>query len=893
MHSPALAIREAGLIHHSKITVPPFGGVSRPLLVDRVDQGTRGRLTVLSAPAGWGKSTLLAEWAACTPMPVAWVSLDSVDTTPERLLRLLVAALDRVIPFRFEDVATMLRTSAPAVMDQADDALLASLDGLPETTAIVLDDAHLLDSADVQRLLTRIIERAPESVRLLLAIRGEPRLPLARLRSAGAVTMVRAGDLAFSVADARALLAGGPAGALDERGLELLVERTEGWAAGLRLASASLQASRDPRPALERLRGTHRDIADYFCEEVLSRLDPGLHDFLVETSILDTLSAPLADAVTGAANARERFAEAAAADLFLVPLDDERTWYRYHTLFRDVLRARFEMLPPSRQAELHALAATWFERHGMVREGMRHALAAGDVDRTVALIARHADTLMYECGESRFLIDTIEELPGELMDTRPDLMRVYAWALTSAGRIDQAERLLERACLRLEASDTGLDGISTAKRQAQLSAVQARVAAYRGDHRATLTFGHRALDALDPVRHGQIIADVMLSMGFAERALGRLDEAAATFREAARLGRQHHNAQAARWGVRYLALTRMSQGRLTEALAIVDEDLDRVAASEGDGGGLLAALLVTQAEILFQRHELAGARAALDRAFPLIQRDGDAKMLMNAYVAMGMLLQAEGEPEWATEKMRRAEEIFPATSHRAWAAWCALAQGDLAAAERWARSSGFSLDDEPDPSRGEFEQLTHARIMAAIGPQAGLVLVERLLRHAERAGRMGEAIELRLSQALAQARLGDQSGAFRSLREAVAHAHREGYVQVFLNEGPPMRALLRELARNREALDEAGRGFVLELIACFPMREDVANGIATLDEPLTARQLEILHLLAQGHSNREIADELYIAEGTVKAHMHQIFGKLMARNRTEAVANARDLDLIP
>jgi LuxR family maltose regulon positive regulatory protein len=891
MHSSALALREVSLIHHSRITAPPFVGVSRPHLVARVDQGTRGRLTVLSAPAGWGKSTLLAEWAARTPMTVAWVSLDPFDVTPERLLRLLVAALDRVIRFHFEDVATMLRTNAPAVMDQADDAFLASLDGLPDTTAIVLDDAHVLETAGTQRLLTRIIERAP--VRLVLAVRGEPRLPLARLRAAGAVSMIRAEDLAFSVADARALLLDGPGAALDKHGLELLVERTEGWAAGLRLASASLWTSRDPRPALERLRGTHRDIADYFGEEVLSRLEPGLHDFLVETSILDTLSAPLADAVTGSANARERFADAAAADLFLVPLDDERIWYRYHALFRDVLRARFDMLPSARQGELHARAVSWFEGQGMVHEAMRHAVAAGDLNRTVDLIARHADTLMYQCGESRFLIDAIEELPDELLDTWPDLLRVYAWALTSAGRIDQAERLLERACDWLDESETGPGGLSVAKRQAQIAAVQARVAAYRGDHRATLTFGHRALDALDPVWHGQVIADVMLSMGFAERALGRLDEAAATFRDAARLGRQHRNAQAARWGVRYLALTRMSQGRLIEALAIVDEDLDRVAAGEGDGGSLHAALLVTKAEILVQRHQLAPAREALDRAFPLIQRDGDAKMLMNAYVAMGMLLHAEGEPERAREKMRRAEEVFPATAHRAWAAWSALAQGDLATAGRWAHSSGFSLDDEPDPSRGEFEQLTYARIMAAIEPEDGLVLVERLVHAAERAGRLGDAIELRLSEALARARLDDRAGACRSLREALVHASREGCVQVFLNEGTPMRALLRELARDRNALDEAGREFVLELIACFPTPDDAPNGVAALDEPLTVRQLEILQLLAQGQSNRQIADQLFIAEGTVKAHMHQIFGKLAARNRTEAVANARELDLIP
>jgi LuxR family maltose regulon positive regulatory protein len=672
--------------------------------------------------------------------------------------------------------------------------------------------------------------------------------------------------------------------AIGDNALAQLVARTEGWAAGLRLVALSLTGSANPGAVLERLRGTHRDIADYFCEEVLDRLDPGLVQFLVETSTLDTVSAPLAAAVIGTDAGDDRFAQAVTSGVFMIPLDDERTWYRYHALFRDLLHTRLMAIPVERRNELALRASAWYEDHGLVHDSMRQALAAGDIDRIAALVERHADDLMYETGDAAFLVDVIEELPRDLVAGRPALLRVHAWALTMTGRIDQAERLLRRGCEVCQDLD-----------EAHLLAVQARLAAYRGDNRATVTFGRKALDHFDVLTDGRLIADVTLSMGFAERAMGHVDNAAETFREAARLGRQHRNGQAARWGVRYLALARIAQGRLGEALAIVDEDLDRLDISNGDGGSHRAALLVTRAEILTARNQLDDAHAALDPAFAMIQRASDAKMLMNAYVARAILAQAEGDLATARDKARRAEELFPPVIPGTWTATIALAQGDLATAERWATSTGYSVHDEPDPTRGEFEQALHARILAALDKPGSIDLLDRFARSAKQADRLGQSIALRVSQAMALARAGKQVAADQVLCSAIVDASRDGHIQVFLDEGPPMRAKLREALRSRDALSDECRAFALDLLGRFPVAGSQEGPVAApgLADPLTARQLEILHLLADGRSNREIADALFIAEGTVKAHMHQLFGKLVARNRTEAVANAREHSLIP
>jgi LuxR family maltose regulon positive regulatory protein len=441
-----------------------------------------------------------------------------------------------------------------------------------------------------------------------------------------------------------------------------------------------------------------------------------------------------------------------------------------------------------------------------------------------------------------------------------------------------------------------MDG--NAEWQGLLTAVQARLAAYRGDHRATVTFGDRARQLIDPVVQPQVTSDILLSQGFAWWSLSDLDNAALAFAEAARLGRAHGNDQAARWGSRYGALARLAQGRLRDAEAIVLEDLARIEV-EQELSATRAALLVTRGELAIERGQLARARQDIHEALPIIQQVGDAKTLMNALVALGTMYQYEGNPDAAREKLRRAEDVFPQSGVRGWrVALLDLRFGDAGAALRWARSSGFCLEDEADLSRGEDEQLAYARIMATLEPSPTVIeLLERLLAEAEATGRYRRVLQVQLLLAGTHARCGNRPAAQSSLAAAIGYARAEGFIQVFVADAADLLPLIREIVRDRPGVDEHDRQFARDLIARMavsnvPGLESDAASQAGLPEALTTRQLEILRLMAEGQSNREIAAALFIAEGTVKAHIHQITGKLLARNRTEAVAAARSLNLL-
>lgn len=866
------------VMRQSKITVPPVNGISRPRLVEQMHAAVEARLLVVSAPAGWGKTTLVAEWAHQAELPVAWVSLDEADNDPLRFFQAVAAALDHIHPMRLDDVLAMLRSPDLVGEEAIDEAILAAIEELPGPTAIVLDDFHLLTGSEQMRSLARVVERMPEWVHIVVTTRGEVRLPLARLRAAGAVTSIRATDLAFTIDETRELLEDRGLPSCGDEVVTQLVERTEGWVAGLRLASLSVQSD---LAAVERLRGTLPDISSYFREEVLSRLDPQRYRYLVETSVLDQVCAGLAAEVTGIPGS-QRWLHEETTDVFLIPLDSEHRWFRYHPLFRDVLREEFSLLPWSRQAEVHRLASGWYERNGQVVEAIDHALLAGDTQRAEFLISAAADTLMFSCGRATQLVEWIDQLPDACLKCG-DILRVQAWALTSLGRLDQADRLLQQA-LRVENLDPESEGL--------LLAVQARLAAYRGDHAATITFGERAKVLLDPLRQPRVAGDILLSMGFAWWSLGDLDRATEAFAEAARLGRLHGNDQAARWGSRYGALARLAQGRLREAEAIVEEDLARLDASQ-TSSATRAALLVTRGELLIERGDLVAARANLDEALPVIQREADAKTLMNAYAAFGVLYAMEGNFEAATEKTRRAEDVFPQTI-RGWRqARLDLVQGNHLAAERWARRSGFTVDDAADRARGEDEQLTFARIMVEIDPSPATVgLLERLLDEAESDGRYFRALQVLVMQAVVHQRLGNILAAQEALCQAILRARMEGFVKVFVAHGQDLAPMLRDLLRSRE-MPDGDRQFMRDLLARMATSADPAETSSpVMAESLTSRQLEILRLVAAGQSNRAIADTLFISEGTVKAHVHQITGKLLARNRTEAVATARSLQLI-
>ncbi|MBA2246598.1 MAG: hypothetical protein H0W23_00600, partial [Chloroflexia bacterium] len=680
----------------------------------RIKEHVRGKLTVLSAPAGWGKTTLLSEWAAQSASVVAWISLDREDNTPTGFFRSLVGSVNRVHPGRLDDVWAMLRSPEPAPNEQVVMAILERLEEPVDDTVIVLDNYQRIEREDIHRSISVLLEFLPPWLHLLISSRGEPSIPMARLRVQGDVATLTATDIRFTVPEAEAVFAQLGVTGTHRQEIDTLVERTEGWIAGLRLAALSLRSQNDRPAVIARFTGTHRDIADYFAEEVLAHLPDDLRLFLLQTSILDEVCAPLADAVTGRTDGRLMLERLGETNLFVMPLDTNRELFRYHGLFHDLLQAELARTSPRFVPELHVRAARWYEVQGLRFEAGQHALRTDDPDTAIAIIDRIVDPLMMGCGATNTVIQWLEQLPRRILPDYPRTLRWYAWALTLANRADDAEVLvihLDRTYL----SEGPRDDLGRVL-EAELSAIRSRIAAYRGDHRATIAHGELALVQLDPIRKQSVRADVVLSLGYAHRALGDPTVAAVHFRQATQLGQASGNFNAALWGMRYLAATLVWQGQLREADALIERELARLGAMGREPGTLEAALLIGRGDIAYEKNDLKGSRVATEAAIPLIQEGGDAKMLMNALISLAMLDGAEGNFTSAAANVRRADSIFGGLFTRAMGARIALLSGNLLEAARWARTSGFDIADDADFARGEAEQTIFARIMLVTDP---------------------------------------------------------------------------------------------------------------------------------------------------------------------------------
>lgn len=875
------------LVARSRISAPRSIPLARPELQASLDEGVRRGLVLVSAPAGWGKSSLLTAWSQETALPLAWLSLTPRENDPVQFMRAFAAALDGVTPARLDDVQAMLRSPEPLPATEVAAVLLESVQGDGHEIAVVLDDFHVIDHPGILAAVERIIFSLAPTLRLIIATRADPPWPLARLRVSGALTEIRAGDLRLTAPEARAMLQEMP---LTDAAIATLVERTEGWAAGVRLAGLAAARHANPELMLANLRGTNRDIADYLVEQVLAAQPAEVREFLLATSILDQLSGPLCDALLERSGGQEMLEHLEAANLFLIPLDDERQWYRYHGLFSDVLRAQLEREGAGRMADLHRRAAAWLARQRpMVSQAVEHLLAARAWRDVAATIDESGELFLFSCGEAAVLVRWVEALPREILPEYPRLLRYFAWGLTLTGRLEDAEALLA------EAARLCSEGDDDHKRhlRAEVAAVRSRLASYRGEHELTIAAGNEALALIGETRD-RIAGDVSVSLGFAYRALGETEAAAAAFARGSEVGWSTGNLQAALWGTRYLALMRVIQGRLNDAEAILDDEFAHLEREGIDPGPAIAALLVGRAELRYERDDLDGALADLQQALALALPAGDAKILMTIYVIKALVHQAQGRNMDAVATARRGQQVFGERMPLAIPARIALLQGNLAAADRWAVAVGFRPNDPCDPAKGESEQITYGRVLLARGDtEAGLDYVQHLLDAADAGGRTGNVIELLAILAAARERAGERDTAVALLSRALRLAGPEGYIRTFADEGPVLIPLLRAILRERDGvipLDYIHR--LCRAIEGDRTGENAPGETTALVEPLTERELEVLRLVADGLPNRAIAAALFLAEGTVKAHLNHINGKLLARNRTEAVAQARHLQLI-
>lgn len=888
--------------------------VARSRLTARLDEALRlgRRLILVSAPAGFGKTTLLSTWLAGIKNRAAWLSLDEGDNDPARLLAYLVGALQSLEAGIGQDLLGALGSPQPPPMPALLTALLnelaAALSRDAPPTLLVLDDFHALTAPPTHQILTFLLEHLPPGLCLVVASRSDPPLPLARLRGRGQLTELRVADLRFSADEAAAFLH--EVFTLDLAGDDVaaLTARTEGWITGLQLAALSLQQAGTERAPqfIQDFAGSNRFVLDYLLEEVLEQQPEPVQRFLLQTSILDRLSGPLCDRVLeigdGSSHkgqfsqypisntqflSQKTLEQLEAANLFILPLDDERRWYRYHRLFADLLRARLDRFGPqlgcAPAGTLHRRASEWYEQNGLPDQAITHALAAHDLERAANLIEVNALPMLLR-GELTALRRWLETLPDDVVRARPWLGVFHAWALTLSGR-------LEAAADRLQAAEAASPASPPDDRLGHVAAMRAYIAGQRGDGARCVEEAERALALLD-ADNLVVRSVVAFTLGGACLLRGDTAGAARAFAQASEMGQAAGNIHLAVPAAAHLADLEVQRGQLHRAFETYRRILDLagpspVAAQAHSGLGAL----------LYEWNDLDAAERHLARSLELGKLWGNVEALSSDYAALAWLHHARGDAQRRDEALRGLEQLAherslhprAADQVAAFQARLAVARGDLAAAERWLADSGLHADDDINPLN-EQALLALAHVLLALGRADETArLLDRLLKAVERDGRPGSAVEILALRALAHQALAQPSRVMAALERALALAEPEGYVRTFVDLGDPL----------AELLAVADGEYVARLLAAFPKSHtplsrfpDTRFPASPLVEPLSDRELEVLRLVAAGLTNREIADELVIALSTVKSHTNSIYGKLGVKNRTQAVAQARGLGLL-
>lgn len=946
----------------TRLNIPRLASalVERPQISARLTAGLGRALTLVTAPAGFGKTTILAQWARGCGVPVAWVSLDAGDDDPAQFWLYVLAALERSAPGVADSALGMLRAPRPAPIEAVLRALLNGIAALPAERhlALVLDDYHCLTAAAIHESVALLLEHPPAQLHVYLAGRSEPPLPLARLRVRDQIAELRAPDLRFVPAEVAEFVAAQGLTLVPED-VAALTERSGGWAAALRLAAISLRGHPDPGRFVAAFGGGHRDVLAYLGDEVLAAQPVKVQAFLLETAVLDRFCAPLCDAVTGHADAQAMIEQLVCASLFVVPLDDERRWYRYDTLFAELLRHRLHAEMPNRIPALHQRAAGWLTENGCIAEAAEHLLAADDVEQVARLLERSARG-MIQRGEHAALLRLLGRLPRDVMHARPALVVYRSELLLYRGELEAAERCLAEA-ERLIAAH----GAHDAQEQRDEPAVdwdtletmvrggRAALAAMHGDGPATLAYAQAALampEAADPYQRG----GALLTLAHAYRINGQMRAADAAYDEAARACLEAGELPLASVAMGLRGLVLVLMGRLHDAtetchrLIAVAEERPEAAAIAASAG------YVGLGQLLYEWNDLDAAQAALETGIELAQRSASLYEQAEGLVGLASLWQARGEPETALEMLRRTERLMHPGAQLPWLVpyvaalrvRLELRQGQFTRAERWVAERG--LPDGAFEPRGpnqvqEFEHLTLVRLLLRKGEaQMAAAIVERLLPWAIREERAGSEIELRTLAALAYEAVGRRDDALDALTTALELAASEGYVRLFVDEGTPLRGLLLclrgrladdKFARQRDPSPQrdplapprpapvlatptsplpllpplgpprpAGSGgwgvrtlldYAERLLAAFdggPVSQ--AQAPAALVEPLSAREREVLALLAEGCSSQEIADQLVVEVSTIKTHLHHVYTKLQVGGRVRAIARARELGLL-
>ncbi len=861
----------------TKLYIPPPRPkrVARPRLVARLNEGLLRKLTLICAPAGFGKTTVVSEWVAEGARPVAWLSLDYGENDPARFLAYLVAAMQTIAPALGASVAGMLQTPQPPPTEAILTALLNDLAGLPHAATLVLDDYHVINAPAVDQALTFLLDHLPPPLHLVVTTREDPQLPLARLRARGQLTELRAADLRFTAAEAAEFLNPVMGLQLSVADVAALENRTEGWIAGLQLAALSMQGQKDIAGFIHSFTGSHRFVLDYLAEEVLQQQPDQIQAFLLRTSILDRLCGPLCEAIllAPAGKGQATLEAIERANLFIVPLDNERHWYRYHHLFAELLRQRLHQSEAQGRglAELHIRASAWYESHGLELDAFHHAVAAQDVARAERLVEGDGRPLPYR-GAAVPVMHWLASLPTAALDARPSLWVTYASTLMFSGRNTEVEAKLRAA----EAAMTGsLSDDRTPDQVGRIAAMRATLAVIQNDSATIIAQARRALAHLHPDNRTVRTATTWL-LGHAQQLQGDRAAASQAYREVIASGEAVGNS------IYTLAAT-INLGQVQEAdnqLPLAAETYRRCLELAGDPPQRMACVAhLGLAAIYYEWNDLEAAERQAQDSLQLAR-----PLVVDTFAAHGVLVArlrlARGDGSGAVAALAEAEAFvrqhnfeFRMPDVAAAQVLTLLRQGQLAEAAQLAATHALPL--------------SQARVCLAQGdPAAARALLEPARQQAEAKHWPDEQLQALVLLALALQAQGKTKPALLALGEALALAEPGGFVRTFVDEGPPMAALLRTAAKRGLAPQ-----YVRQLLAALGVPAAGPPVTQMLREPLSARELEVVGLLCTDLSGPEIARELRVSVNTLRTHTKSIFAKLGVTNRRAAVRRAEELKL--
>ena len=879
----------------TKLYIPPPrpNVVLRPRLIERLNGGLQCKLTLISASAGFGKTTLVSEWIAGCKRPAAWLSLDEGDNDPARFLTYLIAALQTLALKQVEGIAAhigagllgALQSPQPPPAEAILTTLINEIAAIPDHFIFVLDDYHVIDAKPVDNALTFLLEHLPSQMHLVIASREDPHLPLARLRARNQLTELRAADLRFTASEAAGFLNQVMGLNLSAEDIAALEARTEGWIAGLQLAAISMQGHQDTTGFIKSFTGSHHFVLDYLVEEVLQQQSESIQTFLLRTSILDRLCGPLCDALLGSpsASGQETLEYLERANLFIVPLDNERRWYRYHHLFAELLRQRLHQSASSGNegggvAEYHIRASVWYEDNGLEIEAFHHAAAANDVERAERLMEGKGLPL-HSRGVVTTILDWLASLPTTVLDARP-LLRVRSATLSLVtGQTTGVEEKLQAAEAALAAALQGAEpDDKTRDLIGQIAAARATVALTRYQPEAMITQSRRALEYLLPDNLlSRFRANWTMAMAYHFR--GERAAAGRVYAEALSIAQASGDILNTR-----LATTCLGQiQELENQLYLAAEAYRRVLQLIGDYARPVdSEAYLGLAHICYEWNDLDAAEQHGQQSLQLARQfDRVVDRFVICEVFLARLKLARGDVAGAASMLAKTEQSVRQNNwvHRmpevaAAQVLTLLRQGDLAAAAQLAKTHELPV--------------SQARVHLAQGDtSAALAALEPLRRQVEAKNWQDERLKVMVLQAVALHAHGEKDKAVQLLGEALALAQPGGFIRLFVDEGLSMARLLSEAATHGMMPD-----YVSKLLAAFGSHLPPVSPAWPLIEPLSQRELEMLRLIAQGLSNREISERLFLALSTVKGHNQNVFDKLQVRSRTEAVARARELGLL-